>query len=250
MLISLVVLSWRLLFTLCVWIRIEVDGLADFRQRLGDSGRPVVLVANHLSFLDPLLIVSLASLSFAGNVRVLVANYVFNIPLLGTIMRRMGLPEVPFKASAKALNLEVDCDLMDDRLRAFADHVQSGGVGSWFPEGLRNRGDPHQLQMFRAGSFVIPARLDVEIWCIALVGTNLTWPTSTLLGGRPSRVGAKCFRLAESSRALLAGAPLPEPAAERERAVFLAERCKEAVQAELDALVARGFSGRESQQGS
>eukprot|EP00971_Amphidinium_carterae_P020675 407607-Amphidinium_carterae.1 len=53
----------------------------------------------------------------------------------------MGLPEVPFKGSAEdTTDFRVDKSAMDERLSTFRQHVQQGGIGSWFPEGYRNRG--------------------------------------------------------------------------------------------------------------
>eukprot|EP00913_Durusdinium_trenchii_P026254 g24633.t1 len=104
MLIVILVVLWRMVFTLCAWIRVEVfqqevPGTWLTRMRcwqslhcqprlfLGAPGKPAVLVMNHTCFLDAVLATSLAPLNRSSDVRVLVANYVFKIPLLGTVMR-------------------------------------------------------------------------------------------------------------------------------------------------------------------
>merc|ERR1719188_2508877 len=56
-------LCWRFLFALCCWIRIEVDGLQEYRRELGSSGRACVILSNHLSFLDTIMLVPFTSVS-------------------------------------------------------------------------------------------------------------------------------------------------------------------------------------------
>ncbi|CAK9065264.1 unnamed protein product [Durusdinium trenchii] len=240
MLIVILVVLWRMVFTLCAWIRVEV-----FQQEvpfLGAPGKPAVLVMNHTCFLDAVLATSLAPLNRSSDVRVLVANYVFKIPLLGTVMRVMGLPEVPFKACAgggETSNMTVEKNLMEERLNAFNDHVRSGGVGAWFPEGLMNRGDPEILQEFRAGAFAVPVKTDVEIWCIAAVGCNVCWPVKAAVGGLPARIGLKVFRLTDSSHKLIEDL---KDCDERAKALHIAGLAKSAVQEGVNELVAKGFS--------
>mmetsp|Transcript_56762 Transcript_56762/g.132713 ORF Transcript_56762/g.132713 Transcript_56762/m.132713 type:complete len:302 (-) Transcript_56762:173-1078(-) len=239
-LIVYLVLAWRMLFLACPWIRLETT----FKDEhfLGRSGKPTVLLMNHLSFLDAVLAVSLAPTSRCADVRVLVASYVFTIPLLGRVMRAIGLPEVPFKAAPDDVSsMAVEKDLMEERLKAFADHVKSGGVGAWFPEGLRNRGDPFVLQEFRAGAFAIAVDTDVEIWCIANAGTSACWPVKSLVGGLPSDIRVKVWCLG-SSHALLAADALPADCDNRTKAIRLAALAKASMQDALTELAGRDVS--------
>lgn len=235
-LILILVLEWRCVFALCIWIHIEIDGLQNFRQELGKSGRPSVLLMNHLSFLDTLLAVSFASLAHAGDVRVLVSNHVFKLPLLGTIMKCMGLPEVPFTGS-DLNDLRVDSDGMEQSMAFLEEHVQRGGVAAWFPEANRNRGSPRQLQQFRAGAFKIPVKYDVEVWCVAMVGQETCWPVSSMLGGKPAHIRAKIVRLAESSHEMLAAGGHSDTLDERAKALFLAGRVRSMAQQMVEELL-------------
>lgn len=210
---------------------------------LGESGRPTVLVMNHLSFLDSVLAVPMAPLHRCADVRVLVANYVFAIPLLGGVMRAIGFAEVPFKASAGDFSsLAVEKDAIEEKLKAFAEHVQGGGVGAWFPEGMRNRGDPLVLQEFRAGAFSVAVQTDVDIWCLAMLGTNVCWPVESLVGGIPARIGIRMWKLG-SSHALLSAESLPDSDT-RTKAIRLAALVKASMQEGLEDLAAKGFSGQ------
>eukprot|EP00438_Fugacium_kawagutii_P012959 Skav229729 [mRNA] locus=scaffold1287:41719:42624:+ [translate_table: standard] len=247
-LIAMLVLMWRLVLFFCAWIRIDIE-YAD-GPFLGASGKPAVLLMNHTSFMDSVLAVSMAPLKRSSDVRVLVANGIFKIPLLGTVMREMGLPEVPFKVTAEGssggdpTDLTVDKNLMHERLRAFNDHIKSGGVGAWFPEGMVNLGDPTKLQEFRAGAFSILVDCDVEIWCCATVGCSACWPFKTLVGGLPAHIRAKAFRLTASSHALLSDVEGDQ----RAKAIYLAGLTRKIIQDSVtDLLASPGMLEQEKQ---
>ncbi|CAE7560337.1 LPAT1 [Symbiodinium natans] len=238
------VLAWRALFRICPWIQLETFQINE--NFLGVSGKPTVLLMNHLSFLDAVLAVPMAPLHRCADVRVLVANYVFSIPLLGRVMRAIGLSEVPFKAAPDDVSsMAVEKEAMEEQLQAFAEHIKQGGVGAWFPEGLRNRGDPLILQDFRAGAFVTAVQTDVDVWCLASVGTNVCWPVKSLVGGLPARIGVRMWHMG-SSHELLAAESLPMDCGVRAKAIRLAELAKASMQAGIDDLAARGFSGQEA----
>lgn len=239
-LIRMIVASWRILFCVCPWIRVEVQ--FDSESFLGTPGKPALLLMNHTSFFDTIIAVHLAPFRRCGDVRVLVANHIFNIPILSTILKALALPEVPFKAKSgdDISNMAVDKEVMDERLSEFQKHVAQGGIGAWFPEGYRNRDDPHVLQAFRAGAFRIGVSLDCEVWCMAIVGATVCWPAKATVGGFPARIGVKCFKLADSSHALLA--KHPTAITDREKSIALAELTKKSMQAAIDGLVCQGFS--------
>eukprot|EP00439_Symbiodinium_sp_Y106_P083696 s684_g24.t1 len=137
-------------------------------------------------------------------------------------------------------SLAVEKDAMEEKLKAFAEHVQGGGVGAWFPEGMRNRGDPLVLQEFRAGAFSVAVQTDVDVWCLAMLGTNVCWPVESLVGGIPARIGIRMWKLG-SSHALLAAESLPD-CDTRTKAIRLAGLVKASIQEGLEDLAAKGFS--------
>eukprot|EP00403_Amphidinium_massartii_P012261 CAMPEP_0178432344 /NCGR_PEP_ID=MMETSP0689_2-20121128/32332_1 /TAXON_ID=160604 /ORGANISM="Amphidinium massartii, Strain CS-259" /LENGTH=326 /DNA_ID=CAMNT_0020054319 /DNA_START=9 /DNA_END=989 /DNA_ORIENTATION=- len=251
-LIVSLVLAWRLVFTLCPWIELDIEGLREFQAGLlAQPRRSAVLLCNHTSFLESILAVSCAPIARAGDFRVLVANKIFNIPLLGRVMRTMGLAEVPFKGSADDVtDFRVDRAAMDERLSAFECHVREGGIGSWFPEGSLNRSDPTQLQLFRAGAFGVPAKVDVEIWCMVQLGCSASWRLQDLMGGRPARISVKFFRFCSSSAAFLSDAQASIEAEcggspkDRAEAVYLANATRERMQQVLNELASTGFASR------
>merc|ERR1712107_373878 len=161
----------------------------------GSSGRPAIILCNHLSFFDIMLALTLMPTSKAWRVRMMVSNHLFKMPFLGTIIKGMGHQAVPFKkASSDSKSFEIDKELMEERLELLQQHAEEGGFVAFFPEGTTNKNDPHVVATFRAGGFKLPTNVDVEIWCMAFVDNNLTWPTSAAVGGRPVRIGVRLFQ--------------------------------------------------------
>ena len=89
---------------LCPWIQISSDGdlSATWREVLGhitstSDNRPVFLIGNHTSFLDTVLCVAKTPFMLTWNARTYVSNGLLSMPLLGTVIKAMGLFTVQFK---------------------------------------------------------------------------------------------------------------------------------------------------------
>eukprot|EP00931_Biecheleriopsis_adriatica_P009106 TRINITY_DN110212_c0_g1_i1.p1 TRINITY_DN110212_c0_g1~~TRINITY_DN110212_c0_g1_i1.p1 ORF type:complete len:300 (-),score=65.13 TRINITY_DN110212_c0_g1_i1:38-937(-) len=223
-------IAFRVTFYLvCCCIPIDLEGIHDFRQALKSRDGPVVVVANHTSFLDVMLALKMTPLSVAGKTKMFVSNHLLKLPFLGSIVQAMDHLTVPFKASGKDGGFEVDKELMIEKMAILKAHVQDGGIAAWFPEGKINAGNPCELQQFRAGGFSIPEEVDCEIWCIAFVGNSKCWPRNAAVGGSPSRIGVKLNCLCTSSARFLDDAGLAN-ADSRERQVHLASCAQKMVQ--------------------
>lgn len=247
-LILMTSVSWRLAFFLCRWIRLDIRGLREFREQLGSTRRPAVLVMNHASNMDTVLSVPLAPLRRAHDFRLLTSSHIYNVPILHDIQEAQGHIPVPFKEALNQANYAVDSEKMNQEIDALEAYMRKGGIVTWFPEGNRNRDDARQLKQFRAGGFVLPARVDCEIWCFALAGTSDCWPVADVIGGKPARLGCTIFRLCGSSHELLADADVPEGAeSERAKCLFLANLVQKRIQGEVDLLAAEGFGNARDQ---
>jgi len=173
----------------------------------------------------------------------LVSNHVMKMPCLGQIIQAMNHVVVPFRKIGSELELgeeamETDKELMVKRMQVLEDHVAEGGMVAWFPEGLLNKGDPQHLNMFRAGGFVIPVNLDVEVWCFASVGVQECWPVKAALGGRPANIMCRLSQLCESSHACLATASSFNTMADQHaRCVYLANLAHDRTQEMINEMV-------------
>lgn len=237
-------LGWRLLFASCsCWIRVHIEGLHEFRAALRSSSRPAIIVANHTSFLDTLLLVTLFPIAKIGDIKMFVSSHLLKMPILGTLNRAMGHLAVPFVASdATEGGFELDAELMAMRQQELEEHVAGGGLGGWYPEGRMNPGDTREVGMFRAGGFTLPARVDSTIWCVAFRGNDVCWPRTASVGGRPARIGIKIFKLCESTHEFVRngiGSSADEKAASR----YMANQAHDKVQAAINELDAAGYAG-------
>merc|ERR1740117_2156057 len=106
---------------------------------------------------------------------------------------------VEYKNSAALNDFSVDKDSVNKIQMQFKDHVRSGNLGTWYPEGRLNPGTGTELQQFKAGGFALAAEIDCEIWCMNLLGANVAWPNKAPMGGVPSSVGVSTHLLCESS---------------------------------------------------
>jgi len=245
---TLTCLSWRIALMLSPWVSMRVDGLKPFRSQMGSSGRPVVVIGNHVSFFDTVVMVALTPLSKVGRVKMFVSDHLYKMPILGVIVRAMGHFSVPFK-SRDANTMSVDKDAMAERQRQMEAHVAGGGYAAWFPEGRLNPEDCSKVGQFRAGGMMLCCKTDVEVWCVAQVGNAVMWPRKAPVGGRPAKIGLKIFRLCESSKEFVAGvvsADLSEEERLRAESIFFANRAQAEIQTSVDLLVAEGFQANPS----
>eukprot|EP00929_Paragymnodinium_shiwhaense_P016546 TRINITY_DN12496_c0_g1_i3.p1 TRINITY_DN12496_c0_g1~~TRINITY_DN12496_c0_g1_i3.p1 ORF type:complete len:289 (+),score=52.27 TRINITY_DN12496_c0_g1_i3:295-1161(+) len=244
--IACTAIAWRVTLFFCFWIHTDIEAEEDPHD-MCSSGRAAVLIANHTSFMDTILILSMLPLRHSVNAKQLVAEYVFQFPFLGTIVTAMGHLPVAFKAkgqptTAEELNdMSVDTEAIAAQQRKMEEHVANNGIAVWYPEGKMNPADCSQLMTFRAGGMALPVKQDVEIWCIAVCGTAACWPRRAAVGGFPSGIGVRMFRFCDSSGDYLAAA-LPPGADDRAKAMQLATATQSAIQDRVSELVQKGFN--------
>lgn len=152
-LIEPILRAWARAWLFPAGVRLEVEG----REHLA-VGRSYVMVSNHLSNLDPIV-------HFAGvrlPLRFLAMRELFDIPLLGSALRRIGMIEVDRNqpdAAGIARGVE----------RALAD----GASVFVFPEGQTSHDG--SLNRFHLGAFVLAIEHGVPIVPIAIIGTREVW---------------------------------------------------------------------------
>jgi len=238
--------QWRLVMCLACWIRVRKQGFREAVRRVSEGGaKPKILIANHTSMLDAILLLSSAP-GLATRVKVFASGRLVKLPIVGALVRSMGHLLVPFKTNSASEGMQVDKEEMAKQQERLEKHVLAGGIAAWFPEGTLNRGDPIVPGQFRAGGFVLPARIDVEIWGIAFVGPSDCWPSTQKFGGLPSLVCANMFQIHPSSHELLSteqGGPGLED--EREASIYLAEYCRRTITAEVERIWAEVVPAKE-----
>lgn len=141
-------ITWVLVHTL---YRIRADGM----ENIPEEG-PVLLVCNHVSFMDPMIVMA----SVRRPVRFVMYYKIFNMPVLKFIFRTAKAIPIAGKKEDEALMLRA----FDDVDAALAD----GEVVCIFPEGAITRDGA--IATFRPGVEQILARRPVPVVALALRG--------------------------------------------------------------------------------
>src|SRR5262245_17790803 len=136
-------------------VRVSVSGL----ENLGD-GRNVVLMANHVSMLDPCVLLEAIPVDF----KVLVKQELFKVPFLGYAMRKAGLIPVDRAHRERAR----------ESIEKAVASLKSGNSFLVFPEGTRSR--TGQLGELKKGVFIAAMDAGSRIVPVVLRGTQPLLP--------------------------------------------------------------------------
>jgi 1-acyl-sn-glycerol-3-phosphate acyltransferase len=132
-------------------VRLKVSGL----ENLGDA-RNTMLMANHLSLLDPPVLLKAIPVDF----KVLVKKELFKVPFLGTAMLRAGLIPVDRTNRERAR----------DSIARAVESLRAGNTFLAFPEGTRSR--TGELGEFKKGVFVAALEAGSRILPVVVGGTG------------------------------------------------------------------------------
>ena len=150
-----------------VAFRLHIEG-EEFIPRTG----PTILAANHVSFIDPLVIM----VSVRRPVRFMAKKELFRFPLFGWLLRRFGT----FPINRNRINLQA--------FKQAASLLEAGEVIAMFPEGTR--GDGIELQPGKSGIGLIAARTGAPVIPVLHQGTEKVLPRGAWFP-RPHRIVIK-----------------------------------------------------------
>jgi 1-acyl-sn-glycerol-3-phosphate acyltransferase len=128
--------------------------------------RSAVIVCNHLSYLDPLLLISLFKRQ-----RTIVKSTFFKVPIFGWLLKASGY--IP-STTGGALT-----SLMIHRMESMKDYLDGGGNLFIFPEGTRSR--QGELGGFNKGAFSIARYCRAPIKILAIKNSNCLFSPGSFL---------------------------------------------------------------------
>lgn len=145
-----------------LWAPLSVEGIEKLREG------PGLLIANHQSYLDPLIL----AVRLSRPVSYVARDSLFRIPLVGWILRRTYVTPISRTATRAAT------------IRASLQRLEEGFLVGVFPEGTRSS---DEIQPFRPGVGAILKRADVPVYPVGIAGANRAMPRGSLLV-RPRRI--------------------------------------------------------------
>ena len=145
--------TWSRAWLVPAGVRLRVEGVEQIQ-----SGQAYVVVSNHQSNLDPMVHIAGVPLPM----RFLAMRALFDIPVLGRVLRDIGM-------------IEVDRDDPDMRsIREGTRRALSSGVSVLvYPEG-KTSGDG-SIDSFHTGAFVLAISNRVPVLPVTLMGTRAVW---------------------------------------------------------------------------
>ncbi|MBZ0168632.1 acyl-phosphate glycerol 3-phosphate acyltransferase [Candidatus Methylomirabilis lanthanidiphila] len=150
-----------------VAFRLHIEG-QEFIPRTG----PVILAANHVSYIDPVII----AIAVRRPVRFMAKKELFRVPLLGWLIRQFGT----FPVNRDGTNLQA--------FKRATSLLEAGEIVAIFPEGTR--GDGIRLRPAKPGIGLMAARTGAPVIPVFHKGTEKVFPRGAWLP-RPYRIAIK-----------------------------------------------------------
>jgi 1-acyl-sn-glycerol-3-phosphate acyltransferase len=130
------------------------------------SIRSSVIVCNHISYLDPILLISLFEKQ-----KTVVKKTFLKVPVLGWVLKTSG-----YLFSTRD---ETFTSLMLDRIKNLENYLSSGGNLFIFPEGTRSRDG--KIGRLNKGAFTLAKRCQAPIQVLMITNTNKVFEPGTFL---------------------------------------------------------------------
>lgn len=128
--------------------------------------RSSVIVCNHISYLDPILLISL----FQKHKTIVKAVF-FKLPIFGWVLKTSGY--IPSTADQEFASLVIE------RLETIGDFLLSGGNFFVFPEGTRSRNN--RIGTLNEGAFKIARQCNAPIKVLRIRNTNVLFKPGRFL---------------------------------------------------------------------
>jgi len=189
--------TWFFWVTLNPQIRKIRDPILYTRlEQIRQSKKPVMIVANHISFFDVILFSAYMPSDIIEKTISLCSIGVIRMPLIGNIVNACGHVPVNFTnacvGAKDSSDFTIEKSSAEKASKAASEHVERSGMFVLYPEGKLNASSERVLQQFRHTGFRMMQQFDMSIWGMAMVGNQSVWPAYDF-GGLPGKVHVSLF---------------------------------------------------------
>ncbi|QDT88985.1 lysophospholipid acyltransferase family protein [Gimesia algae] len=148
-----ILFQWILQGFFAIWLRYQSRGKENLPAKGGG-----LLISNHQSFLDPLLI----CLPLTRPVSFMARDSLFRIPILGPFMRYEFVIPINRRTTSS------------QSFRAAIENIENGNYVGIFPEGTRTTDG--SVERFKPGFLALLKRTDIAIYPIGIAGADRALP--------------------------------------------------------------------------
>ncbi len=128
---------------------------------------PVLLVSNHPSYLDPVLLIGVLEMYAGRKIHFMAWDKLFRLPLVGALCRIYEAFPVSLKRPTPS------------SLETMLEKLRKGGIVGIFPEGGRSQSA--FMGKWKPGALSIAASVDPLILPVTVLGMDRAWPAAKLL---------------------------------------------------------------------
>jgi hypothetical protein len=180
--------------------------------------RPILLMSNHVSFLDTLVATVVTPRDILWHTRLYMSAHLLKLPFVGFIAESCGHFPVHFSYSESLGKFSLDRKKMAEVTPRVHAHLRSGRILALFPEGQMNRGDTKVLQSFRYGSFrtALLDEFDCRLWALVMANHEKCWPGGSQIGGKHCTISFKIEPISKKKSANRTGSTFVGTANARE----------------------------------
>lgn len=174
--------------SLTLWMKVnpQIRVTMDERsRRLWQSiplDKPSVMLMNHTSFCDALIIGYYAPIGYQSSCRVMYMRSLAKIPVVGACWPLGQHFPVYFLRNEEG-KFSVDVEKQKAVTEDMIAYLKRGGRLMLFPEGAVTKTPDGPLQPFRHGTFKLLVEQKVPVYTLCLYGVHQTWPHNAALGG-------------------------------------------------------------------
>lgn len=193
-----------------------------------EKDKPCVIMANHVSRIDGILLASILGPHLQSKSKFLISKNAYSNPLAAEVFDKVGCFPIPFKTNNPD-ETSINKEEFKKTQELIDNHLSDGGQLVYFPEGNLNK-TPDKLMPFRRGFFSTIIKHKLPIYVITTTGTGDLWAREDSLPGNSATIKYDLSEIKDWNDAIKAGKMMDLDNTQ------LSEKCQEHMQNILNSM--------------